>query len=320
MNDTGYSGLLLIGDPHLEGRQPGFRKDDYPNVVLEKLAWCLRYAADEHLLPAILGDLFDKPRDNPTWMLGRLIEILNVEVIGLYGNHDCADPVLSENDSLSLLIKAGRLRLVDAERPWRGTINGRTVVVGGSSYREAIPSEFSPGQATSGPRPLVAWLTHHDLLVPGYEEMGRIRPREIEGIDLVVNGHIHRQLADVRMGRTLWLTPGNISRRSRSDAVRAHRPAVLQLDVTTEGFAPRFVEVPHRPFDEVFHEAVIDTTVGDGQSAFVTGLAELQARRTASGAGLWDFLKKNLGQFEPAVADEIRSLAREVSPHGQEQA
>ena len=48
-----YVGLLAIGDPHLEGRQPGFRKDDYPNVILDKLAWCLEYAEANRLLPAI---------------------------------------------------------------------------------------------------------------------------------------------------------------------------------------------------------------------------------------------------------------------------
>ena len=55
------------------------------------------------------------------------------------------------------------------------------------------------------------------------------------------------------------------------------------------------------------------------QSAFVTGLAELQAQRTASGAGLWEFLDHNLGQFEPAVAEEIRALAHEVTKNGEEQ-
>jgi hypothetical protein len=162
-------------------------------------------------------------------------------------------------------------------------------------------------------------MTHHEILVPGYDD-GRIEPRAIDGIDLIVNGHIHQHLADVRVGRTLWMTPGNISRRSRHDAVRAHRPAVLRLDVTPHGFAPRLVEVPHRPYDEVFHESVIETTVAAGQSAFVSGLAELQARRTATGAGLWEFLNQNLGQFEPEVADEIRTLAREVTKDGEEQA
>jgi DNA repair exonuclease SbcCD nuclease subunit len=319
MPGTDYQGLLVIGDPHLEGRQPGFRKDDYPNVVLNKLAWCLEYAARERLLPAILGDLFEKPRDNPTWMLGRVIEMLRTEVIGLYGNHDCAEPTLTDHDSFSLLLKAGRLRLVDEANPWQGTMNGRKVLVGGSSWRKQIPTVFAPGSVVSGARPLVVWLTHHDILVPGHEEEGRISPCEIDGVDLVVNGHIHTRLADLQLGRTLWLTPGNIARRSRIDAVRAHRPAALRLDVTRDGFTRRFIEVPHRPFDEVFHEAVTDVAVNPGQSAFIVGLAELQARRTASGAGLWEFLNQNLWEFEPAVADEIRALAREVTSNGEEQ-
>src|SRR5688572_11564208 len=137
-----YAGLLMIGDPHLEGRQPGFRRDDYPTVILDKLAWALDYAAHHRLLPAILGDLFDKPRDNPNWMLVRLLDLLQGEVIGLFGNHDCADPELRDHDSLSVLVKSGRLRLVNAECPWEGVISGRRVIVGGSSYRQPIPRRF----------------------------------------------------------------------------------------------------------------------------------------------------------------------------------
>jgi hypothetical protein len=208
-----YVGLLIIGDPHLEGRQPEFRKDDYPNVVLEKLAWCLEYAESNRLLPAILGDLFHKPRDNPNWMLVRLIEMLRGEVIGLYGNHDCADPELKDHDSLSLLVRAGRLRLVSEAEPWRGTIGGRSVIVGGSSYRQPIPKRFAMPTEVGAAKPLVVWLTHHDILIPGYDE-GRIKPLEIAGVELLINGHIHRRLEEVRAGGTRWLTPGNISRRA----------------------------------------------------------------------------------------------------------
>src|SRR5436190_762850 len=116
-NETDYVGLLCIADPHLEGRIPGHRKDEYPQVILDKLAWCLDYASQERLLPALLGDLFDKPRDNPNWMLVRLIEMLDREVVSLYGNHDCADPELKDHDSLSVLVRCGRLRLLDCEAP-----------------------------------------------------------------------------------------------------------------------------------------------------------------------------------------------------------
>jgi DNA repair exonuclease SbcCD nuclease subunit len=309
MPDIQYTGLLLIGDPHLEGRQPGFRKDDYPNVIVDKLAWCLDYAATHRLLPAILGDLFDKPRDNPNWLLGRLMELLTGEVIGLYGNHDVHyNPELTEHDSLSLLIKSNRLRLVSNDAPWRGVIGGRNVIVGGSSYRQEIPDSFSPGDA---PQPLVIWLTHHDILIPGYDE-GRIKPREIPGIDMVINGHIHRRLGEIQAGATRWITPGNISRRSRSDAAREHIPSALQIDVSSSDYLLRYIEIPHRSFEEVFHEAVLETTDTAGASAFIAGLSELQSRRTATGAGLKEFLQHNLGQFEQPVAAEIMSLANEV--------
>jgi hypothetical protein len=317
MNDREYVGLLLIGDAHLEARQPGFRKDDYPNVILEKLSWCLDYAAQERLLPAILGDLFDKPRDNPNWLLGRLLDLLRGEVLGLYGNHDVHyNPELTDDDSLSLLVKSERIRLVSGETPWQGVIGGRTVVIGGSSYRQPLPQRYDarPIESTNGP-PLVIWLTHHDILIPGYEE-GRIKPHAIDGVDLVINGHMHRRLGDVQAGRTLWLTPGSITRRSRSDASREHAPAALRVDLSRDGYTLAHVSVPHRPFDEVFHEAIVETAATAGPSAFVAGLAELQARRTASGAGLMEFLEQNLSCFAPAVRDEIMTLAEEVTYGG----
>lgn len=316
----GATGMLLIGDPHLEGRSPGFRSDNYPRAILDKLAWCLEYARVNRLLPVILGDLFDKPRDNPTWMLGTLLDLLGgTECVAIYGNHDCADPELSDHDSLSLLVKAGRVRLLD-DHPWRGRMNGREVIVGGSSYRRPIPREapcLDPG-GTAHPAPLVLWVTHHDLIVPGYEEQGKVKPREIRGVQLVVNGHIHRRLEDVQTGSTLWMTPGNISRRSRGDATREHVPSVLRIDVDESGFTRQFVEVPHAAFDDVFHPAVVEAAIDGSASAFVAGLAELQARRTESGAGLMAFLTKNIERFDRPVADQIMSLAQEVADHGQD--
>ena len=120
----------------------------------------------------------------------------------------------------------------------------------------------------------------------------------------------------MRAGATRWLTPGNITRRSRNEATRAHVPAVLRIDVTPASYELTFVDVPHRPFDEVFHEVVVDAGEALEQSAFVRGLAELQARRTASGAGLMEFLENNVGQFPDGVVTEIMSLAKEVMHHG----
>ena len=315
MPDAMYRGILVVGDPHLEGRVPGFRRDDSPDVILQKLQWCLDYAAANCLLPTILGDLFHLPRDNPTWMLGRLIDMFDCEIVAVYGNHDTANPALDEHDSLTLLVKAGRLRLLTPEAPWHGVMGGRPVVVGGSSYRVPIPAGFDP--APSDPGSLVVWLTHHDVTVPGYEG-GRITPKELPGIDVVVNGHIHRRLDEVRAGSTLWLTPGNIPRRSRNEATAEHIPSALRIDVTEDGWVHTQPTIPHGPFEDVFHDAVTDSETDTSASAFVAGLGELLARRTDTGSGLTSFLQEHLDGFEPDVATEILALAKEVTDSGEQ--
>jgi len=308
-----YSGVLLIGDPHVEGRVPGFRKDDYPQIVLEKLRWCLKTAEEQNLLPVILGDLFHVPRDNQNWLLCQLIALFDPPVYGIYGNHDCRENQLSEHDTLSILVQAGKYRLLSEETPWRGKMQGRPVIIGGTSWGKKLPK--SVDYESDAEQPLIIWVTHHDLIVPGYEEQGHFKPYEFAGVDYVINGHIHRTLKDVEKGQTTWVTPGNIIRRSRSDASRTHLPSVLKLEVTAEGWKRSVIEVPHQVFDEVFHEEVLEETAEGVPSAFISGLAELQSRRTDTGAGLQLFLEKNLEQFESTIADEVRKLASEVSSH-----
>ena len=195
--DSEYAGLLMIGDPHVEGRVPGFRKDDYPRVVLNKLNWCLDYATEERLLPVVLGDLFHLPRDNPNWLLSELMQLLDREVVGVYGNHDVRANELTNDDSLNVIVTAGRLRLLDSENVFRKTICGQLVVIGGTRWGQPLPTEFP---AEDDDVPLVFWLCHHDLIVPGYEMLGKIEPREIPGVDVVINGHVHHRLQSVPDG------------------------------------------------------------------------------------------------------------------------
>ncbi len=311
-----YRGIAAIGDPHLASRVPGFRKDEYPTVMLRKLDWCLKYARGEGLLPCLLGDVFHWPRDNANWLLGALFELIDQPVLAICGNHDCAENTLGDDDSLSVIAKSGRLLLVDERAPWRGTMNGRAVVIGGTSWGQRLPDQFEldtfqldgPRRAAPG---LVVWLVHADVSFPGYDA-GHVEPRAIPGIDLVINGHIHRPLADVVAGATTWLNPGNIARVKRGDSTRECVPSLLRIDVDEHGWRAARVEVPHEPFEQVFHAEVIAEKIATDESAFVHGLAELMARRTETGAGLREFLQQNLAQFDDRVAHEIMTLADEV--------
>ncbi len=329
------SGLLFIGDPHVEGRTPGFRRDNYPETVLAKLKWCLEYSGQQNLQPILLGDIFDKPRDNPNWLLSRMLDIFDGHCIpAIFGNHDCANPHLDENDSLTLLVKAGAIRLLDEQNLWASSFENRMVIIGGSPYRYPIPerlimdpeqirlsfansanhsdqqsSDWMKGDSKPG---LVIWLTHHDLTFPNLDEAVVTHLHELVGIDYVINGHIHRRAsAEVVRGQTTWVNPGNIVRRSRSDSIRGHEPTVLRMDIASDGQWLHYVKVPHQEAEQVFYdlESLGNDETESNHSSFVTGLAMLQSRKTQSGAGLMHFLKENVDQFESEVAVEILKLA-----------
>lgn len=340
-----FSGLLFIGDPHVEGRTPGFRRDNYPETILAKLQWCIEYCEQQVLQPILLGDIFDKPRDNPNWLISRMLDILEGQCIPtIFGNHDCANPHLDENDSLTLLAKAGAIRLLDQHHLWACAFDGRAVVVGGSPYRYPIPETFaiepdkilltfqhpaSVSDEQSGKwmktvcKPgLVVWLTHHDLTFPNPNEAVVTHLNELVGIDYVINGHIHRRAsADVVRGQTTWVNPGNIVRRSRSDSIRGQEPAALRMDIASDGQWLHYVKVPHLAAEQVFYDcdSLDADEIQTNQSSFVTGLAMLQSRKTESGAGLMQFLTENVNQFEAEVAREILKLAEVVLSESNQQ-
>jgi hypothetical protein len=312
-----YAGLLCIGDPHLASRVPGFRKDDYPQTALEKLRWTLGYASENALLPVLLGDLFHRPRDNANWLLVRLMALFTDEVVTVVGNHDCRENSLGENDTLAILCAAGKVRLLDPDGPygggpWVGHLNGVPVAVGGTNWGNRLPGvvdrdDLFPAQEKG----FVFWITHDDFRFPGWEERARYDCREVPGIDCVVNGHVHKAFPRVQAGTTTWLNPGNIARLERSPDCLRHTPAALRIDTHPGGWTASPVEIPHRPFDDVFYERVEEAVFPEHESSFVKGLEELQQVRTA-GEGLTAFLKKNLEPYSLPVRETILRLAKEV--------
>ncbi len=301
-----YKGLLFIGDPHLAHRNPGARKDEYGRAILDKLRWIFAYAKQDQLLLCCLGDLFHFPRDNANWLVAELCELLvDREVLAIYGNHDVQENRLSENDSISVPIKAGLLRMVSETAYWEGFIGDRPVIVGGTPFGAYLPATFSPG--FSG-ETLVFWMTHHDVRFPDYAA-GRLDPVEIPGIAVVINGHIHRRFEAIRRRKTTWLNPGNIARTNRGEG--ANVPSVLRMDFARGGWEAKYVTVPHRGPHEVFTESTAPDAELALDSQFVRGLAAIQSRRSG-GEGLREFLDHNLDSFDPAVAAEIRRLAEEV--------
>lgn len=311
---SNYQGLIFIGDPHLASQTPGFRKDDYKTAILKKLEYALDYALEHQLLPVLLGDLFHWPRNSAISLLTQLMRLLdNRFVLSVTGNHDTTERELKDDDSLAVLSAAGRIYLLDQKGPWKGQINNIPVQIGGTSWSSPLPKTIEDTENES----LVIWVTHHNICFAGTEEMW-VKPREIPGIHLVVNGHLHRPAPAQRHGMTTWMNPGNISRVQRADIVREAIPSILKI-VPQENLSwtTEIVPLPHEPFDQVFHASLEDVIFKptDGRSAFIQGLETIESTRTSGGAGLISFINSNIGQFEKEVADIILNLVKEVCPN-----
>lgn len=310
-----YDGILFIGDPHVCSRQPGHRIDDYRETVLKKLSFCLEVSRERNLLPVILGDLFHLPRDNPNSLLVDLIRLfMPVRPWVLVGNHDKYEARFTPDVSLAVLQAAGAARviweagIVDVVR-----VGDRQVMLGASPDWTPIPSRVE----NTSEADTVIWLTHHNISFPGYEA-GRDDPREIAGVDIVVNGHIHTPKEPVCTGSTIWVNPGSIVRVTRSPVTRNVKPGILVWKPGDDRKG-RFekIPIPVRPFDEVFQPMEYQVE-GEGDlkdSLFIRGLENIMIKKTAEGVGLKAFLEANLEPANP-VDEIIWDLYREVVEGG----
>ena len=303
-----YAGLLFIGDPHVAASPPSYRLDHYTQAILAKLAFSLDIARDHNLLPVFLGDLFHWPRNNPNSLLVDLIELFRpCHPFILVGNHDKHEARLTRDVSLSVIQAAHVIRLIDRPGPVCSlTVGNYRVLLGASPDWKPLPIQVERGR-----HDFVVWLTHHDLDFPGYDA-ARVSLKEIPGVDMVVNGHLHMPKPPQKCGSTVWLNPGNISRltlspynRSRIPSAFIWRPPILEL-------VP--VPLPHRPFAEIFPELSGQDDPSfdqDAESLFIKGLENLLIRKTAEGVGLRAFLEANLDPGDPVDTD-IWELYEEV--------
>lgn len=318
-------GLFFIADPHVADTPPGQRLPGYRVQVMAKLKACLERAEQTGMLPVILGDLFNWPRDNSNTLLVELIGLFReVRPWVLVGNHDKYQARLTSDVSLSVLEAAGAVRLMKEVGPQFvvQTPQGQALVCA-SPDATAIPRKFDRAQneldasntpdvtnkATTPEK--VLWLTHHNIQFPEFLDHAQ-RIREIPGVDWLVNGHIHRPQPTTRKGQTTWANPGNITRMifSAHSLERVPAAAVWTWDCEElERWA-----VPHLEFYEVFprQEFPPQGEAGeDGESRFLEGLERLAWRRTQEGTGLKQFLDANLNPDLPETR-LIRELYEEV--------
>ncbi|GFK93109.1 3',5'-cyclic adenosine monophosphate phosphodiesterase CpdA [Fundidesulfovibrio magnetotacticus] len=290
-------GLFVVCDPHVAASPPGHRLEGYREQVLAKLSACLDRARELECHPVIPGDLFHWPRENPNSLLVELIELFRPQrPTVLPGNHDKYLARFTPDVSLAVLAAAGAVRLADRPGPaFRLETPSGSVLVGASPDGTPLPRHVERAGAVE-----TVWFSHHSVGFPDFQE-GLVAPRPIEGLDWLINGHIHRPQPMVVKGGTRWCNPGNVTRltftartRERVPSAWVWRPGAGELERWP---------VPMRPFAEVFPDQPFpaEPTAEESRSLFLKGLERLALRRTQEGLGLKDFLDANLNPEDPGT-------------------
>lgn len=217
-------GFLWIGDPHITARKPGRRLDDsFLDTTIYKLEQALDIAKENDLIPVITGDLVDIAYEHKV-IVPLIKALMGRGAITLVGNHDFKDgslknttlEILSASEVLEPLVTADDIKIFDIESG-SGVEKIRICnVPEGSPIPDTLPTD-------EGVRTIL--LTHDNIEFDSSKNYpGMVKPKEIPGCELVVNGHMHMAKEPVQQGLTTWFNPGNIVRLSVN--LRDHKPSV----------------------------------------------------------------------------------------------
>lgn len=215
MIEVNAKGLLFIGDPHVSSKNIGRRLDDnFCETVCGKLDQAFLIANEHDWYPIILGDLFDDEDDSKARMLTRVIRSLgnsNLTPLTIVGNHEKTQFYLTDDTALAALREAKMIDTLERAGA-RAIVNieGKRVLIGGTPYGQDLPASVVDLRAEHQ-ADFVVWLTHHDMAFQGAYP-GATIITEIVGVDMLVNGHMHKPTPPVKVGSMIAFNPGNITR------------------------------------------------------------------------------------------------------------
>lgn len=239
--------LLYFTDPHLKGRNPARRLDDYPSEVLMFFEEVKQIAHDEDLQGVLIGgDIFDTPKISQRLYnkLARILEDFPCEIVVVPGNHDIfgmnADNL--EDTMLASLEASGLIKLVSEDRGYVEfkDLYGNEVRVHGKEFTAerdhgdidadyCIPS-YELGQQWN-------FLMTHAMLLdkPFHPDIPHTLIKDVAPLtnaDIVFGAHYHPGWDIIEENDVTFIHPGGTARLegTKREATRMIRYALIDVD------------------------------------------------------------------------------------------
>lgn len=220
-----FQNIMFIGDPHVSSKKMSTRHDGLTilDTIINKLSQAAKISHEKKAYTIITGDLLDDDKENNIILLNKLITVLQefyYPPLTVIGNHEKTENVINEKNMITALINTGTIQEVqDNKMSVVLNIDDDIIYIGGTNYISTIPNKITRPKDAD----YVLWVTHHDLMFENYYP-GSQPLKEISGVDLAINGHIHDTKPQVQTKMTTWWNTGNIFRQRIN--MKDHVPSI----------------------------------------------------------------------------------------------
>lgn len=258
MND-----FVFITDLHCKSAS-NVRTGDFMEDICNKLQFVVNYANENGASILIGGDLFDKP-SVPDIVKNKIIPILlesKNPIYSINGNHDVlfSSDELAEKTSYYLLDKANIIQ----------DFTGTTI-----ELDNVIISNEIPVIQRGKPQIIVfhgflnqddgKWTFHYQDIEAGITDKVYI-----------LLGHDHVEYEPLKFQDNIKIfRPGSFTRVTREDA-SMRQPKLLHIKVLDDRLVNKLVEIPARPFSEIFHVKESKVTKSQQRETYETIISQIK--------------------------------------------
>jgi len=229
--------IVFVGDIHLSHKNPISRVDDYLSAILNKFDFILEYAEKNNCLVLLAGDVFHTPAqpDFVKELLIPIIQIRNVPIYSIYGNHDLPfyNYDLKHKTSLNLLFKTGLIKELKEIQ-----VNGWEIC----GHR--MKQEFPKPKTNKSIIVSHSYYEKDDILSIPLVDIKKSKAR------FLCLGHDHNKYPIVDFEGTSVVRPGALSRGSIAVENFNRDISVALIDLDKEKV--EYLPVPHQPATSVF--------------------------------------------------------------------
>jgi len=247
--------ILYFTDPHIKGKSPVHRTDNFYDSIMAKVAEVFKIAYEENCAAVLCGgDMFDSPTVSLR-VADDLVDLIegeygNVDLHTVVGNHDMLNCNWSVSDAtvIAHLIRMDKIKLLDKRYQLDKKLH-----IDGYNYAYDIEDQLRKGLLMRELNPESFNIAVvHAMIVANDNPFKCINLEQIPcNYDMVLCSHSHVPFGIKTFGKTTYVSPGALARLTieEKDCKRTPQCAIIDTETREVKLVPL---TSAKPYEEVF--------------------------------------------------------------------